>query len=134
MVDLPYPPGLLDSSAALPKTQQHQQYDGLRCRGVGNSIFPAKNEPNRRWSIERIFLATRKRRTGAPSSMNGTILLRSALKNRSVFFCRKECCRYLSSLSHHRMVIFNQEHLLGGVSLQIFFIFSPKIGKKWNVI
>ena len=88
----------------------------------------SKNEPNRRWSIERMFWQREKRRTGAPSCMNGTILLRSALKNK-YFFCRKECCRYLSLPSNHHMVILNQEHLLGAETSNLLY-FQPENWEK----
>jgi len=41
------------------------------------------------------------------------------------FFCRKECCRYLSLLRNHHMVIFNQELLLGGETSNLLY-FQPE--------
>ena len=128
MVDLPYPPGLLDSSAALPKKQQQQQYDGLRCRGVGNSIYPQKMSQIEDGALKGCFGNAKKGERGH----RPVWMVRSfwgAHWKTNLFFCRKECCRYLSLPSNHHMVIFNQEHLLGAETSNLLY-FQPENWEK----
>ena len=86
MVDLPYPPGLLDSSAALPKNNSNNTTMGWD-EGVGNSIFPQKISKSKMEHWKDFFGNAKKENGHRP--LNGTILLRSALKNRADFFVAK---------------------------------------------
>lgn len=130
MVDLPYPPGLLDSSAALPKNNSNKNTMGWDAGGLVSRFFLQKMSQIEDGALKGCFGNAKKGERGH-RPLNGTILLRSALKNRSDFFCRKERCRYLSLPSNHHMVIFNQEHLLGAETSNLLY-FQPENWEKYG--